>query len=50
MSRHLAVINAGGWGTALAVLLGNAGHAVRLWCRRAELAAEIESLKSQLQE
>ena len=43
MSRHLAVINAGGWGTALAVLLGNAGHAVRLWCRRAELAAEIES-------
>jgi glycerol-3-phosphate dehydrogenase (NAD(P)+) len=43
MSGHLAVINAGGWGTALAVLLGNAGHAVRLWCRRAELAAEIEA-------
>jgi glycerol-3-phosphate dehydrogenase (NAD(P)+) len=42
MPGHLAVINAGGWGTALAVLLGNAGHAVRLWCRRAELAAEIE--------
>ena len=41
MSEHLAVINAGGWGTALAVLLGNAGHQVRLWCRRAELAAEI---------
>ncbi|MBV9329317.1 MAG: NAD(P)-dependent glycerol-3-phosphate dehydrogenase [Chloroflexi bacterium] len=42
MPGHLAVINAGGWGTALAVLLGNAGHPVRLWCRRAELAAEIE--------
>jgi glycerol-3-phosphate dehydrogenase (NAD(P)+) len=42
MPGHLAVINAGGWGTALAVLLGNAGHSVRLWCRRAELAAEIE--------
>jgi glycerol-3-phosphate dehydrogenase (NAD(P)+) len=41
MPGHLAVINAGGWGTALAVLLGNAGYAVRLWCRRAELAAEI---------
>jgi glycerol-3-phosphate dehydrogenase (NAD(P)+) len=42
MPGHLAVINAGGWGTALAVVLGNAGHPVRLWCRRAELAAEIE--------
>jgi glycerol-3-phosphate dehydrogenase (NAD(P)+) len=41
MAGHLAVVNAGGWGTALSVLLGNAGHEVRLWCRRAELAAEI---------
>jgi glycerol-3-phosphate dehydrogenase (NAD(P)+) len=41
MPEHLAVINAGGWGTALSVLLGNAGHDVRLWCRRAELAEEI---------
>jgi glycerol-3-phosphate dehydrogenase (NAD(P)+) len=43
MAGHLAVINAGGWGTALAVLLGNRGHQVRLWCRRAELAADIEA-------
>jgi glycerol-3-phosphate dehydrogenase (NAD(P)+) len=43
MPEHLAVINAGGWGTALAVLLGNAGHQVRLWCRRAELASQIEA-------
>jgi glycerol-3-phosphate dehydrogenase (NAD(P)+) len=43
MPEHLAVINAGGWGTALAVVLGNAGHQVRLWCRRAELASEIEA-------
>ncbi len=41
MAGHFAVINAGGWGTALAVLLGDAGHATRLWCRRPELAAEI---------
>jgi len=41
MAAHLAVVNAGGWGTALSVLLANAGHEVRLWCRRAELAAEI---------
>jgi glycerol-3-phosphate dehydrogenase (NAD(P)+) len=42
---HLAVINAGGWGTALAVLLANAGHPVRLWCRRPELATELESVR-----
>src|SRR6266851_5763523 len=41
MAAHLAVVNAGGWGTALSVLLANAGHHVRLWCRRAELADEI---------
>jgi glycerol-3-phosphate dehydrogenase (NAD(P)+) len=42
MPGHLAIINAGGWGTALAVLLSSAGHDVRLWCRRAALAAEID--------
>jgi glycerol-3-phosphate dehydrogenase (NAD(P)+) len=41
MAGHLAVVNAGAWGTALAVLLAYAGHAVRLWCRRAALADEI---------
>lgn len=41
MAAHLAVVNAGGWGTALAVLLGRGGHTVRLWCRRAALAEEI---------
>jgi len=41
MAGHLAVINAGGWGTALAVLLANAGHEVRLWCRRPEQRMEI---------
>src|ERR1051326_7337340 len=43
MPSRVAVINAGGWGTALAVLLGNAGHEVRLWCRRGELASELSS-------
>jgi glycerol-3-phosphate dehydrogenase (NAD(P)+) len=41
MPGHLAVINAGGWGTALAVLVARGGSDVRLWCRRAELADEI---------
>jgi glycerol-3-phosphate dehydrogenase (NAD(P)+) len=43
MAGHVAVINAGGWGTALAVLLAKSGRDVRLWCRRAELAADIQS-------
>jgi glycerol-3-phosphate dehydrogenase (NAD(P)+) len=42
MSGHLAVVNAGGWGTALAVILGNMGGDVQLWCRRPEQADEIE--------
>ncbi len=43
MVGHLAVVNAGGWGTALAVLLAGHGHEVRLWCRRPELAANLST-------
>ena len=38
----LAVIGAGSWGTAAAVLLAQNGHDVMLWARRPELAACIE--------
>ncbi|HEV7664510.1 MAG TPA: NAD(P)H-dependent glycerol-3-phosphate dehydrogenase, partial [Chloroflexota bacterium] len=41
MPGHLAIVNAGGWGTALAVLLAKSDRDVRLWCRRSELASEI---------
>ena len=37
----VAVLNAGGWGTALAALLGRSGHAVRLWARREEQSAAM---------
>ncbi|MPZ15850.1 MAG: NAD(P)H-dependent glycerol-3-phosphate dehydrogenase [Chloroflexi bacterium] len=37
----VAVINAGGWGTALAVKLANQGYGVRLWARRPEMASRI---------
>lgn len=37
----IAILNAGGWGTALGVLLARGGHRVRLWARRPELAAAI---------
>ena len=36
---EVAVLNAGGWGTALAIVLARNGHAVRLWARRPEQAA-----------
>jgi len=34
----IAVIGAGGWGTALAILAATNGHQVALWARRCELA------------
>jgi glycerol-3-phosphate dehydrogenase (NAD(P)+) len=37
----VAIINAGGWGTALAIKLAKQGHQVRLWARRPEMAACI---------
>lgn len=37
----VAVLNAGGWGTALAVVLARGGHQVRLWARRPEQAEAL---------
>ncbi len=41
MSHDAVVLGAGGWGTALAVLLADNGHGVRLWARRPEFAEEL---------
>ena len=41
MGERICIVNAGGWGTALAVLLGSKGYEVRLWARRRDLAEEI---------
>lgn len=41
VSEAVCVVNAGGWGTALSVLLARKGHAVRLWARRPELAQRV---------
>jgi len=38
----VAVIGAGGWGTALACVLARAGNAVRLWARRPEFAEHLQ--------
>jgi glycerol-3-phosphate dehydrogenase (NAD(P)+) len=41
MSRSVAVIGAGSWGTALSVHLGRIGHDVRLWGRDAALVRDM---------
>src|ERR671928_1054016 len=41
---RIAIIGAGGWGTALGLVAGRAGHEVRLWSRSAEV---VESLNSE---
>ncbi|MBO0726174.1 MAG: NAD(P)-dependent glycerol-3-phosphate dehydrogenase [Blastocatellia bacterium] len=37
--KEIAVIGAGGWGTALALVAARAGHHVRLWAHSAEVAS-----------
>jgi glycerol-3-phosphate dehydrogenase (NAD(P)+) len=41
MKRKIGVIGAGGWGTAIALLLAKNGHAVTLWARREELCRDL---------
>jgi len=42
---RIGIVGAGAWGTALAIAGHRAGHAVRLWARRAELAEEIATTR-----
>jgi glycerol-3-phosphate dehydrogenase (NAD(P)+) len=44
-SEDIAVIGAGSYGTCLAVLFGNAGHRVSLYCRGADEAAAIDAAR-----
>ena len=39
--KRVAIIGAGSWGTALAVVAARAGHSVRLWSRNAEVVSSI---------
>ncbi len=43
MTARIAVLGAGAWGTALAVLAVQAGNDVRLWARRPEIADSINA-------
>lgn len=39
--RRIAIVGDGGWGTALALVLDHAGHAVTLWSHDAAYAADL---------
>jgi len=43
--KHVAIIGAGSWGTALAISLVSAGHKVRLWTRREKAAEQMRQLR-----
>ncbi|MDI3256231.1 MAG: NAD(P)H-dependent glycerol-3-phosphate dehydrogenase [Kyrpidia sp.] len=43
---EIAVLGAGSWGTALAGVLADNGHDVRLWARRTDVAVEINGLRT----
>jgi len=43
--EDIAVVGAGSYGTCLAMLFGNAGHRVSLYCRGKEQAAELETTR-----
>ncbi|HIE13300.1 MAG TPA: glycerol-3-phosphate dehydrogenase, partial [Desulfotomaculum sp.] len=45
---QIAVLGGGGWGTALACLLAGKGYAVRLWARRQEHAAALNTRRENL--
>src|SRR5437867_327647 len=41
MGRRIAIIGAGSWGTALAIIAARAGHDVRIWSRNAVVVDSI---------
>jgi len=43
VTRTVAVLGAGSWGTALSVHLSRVGHDVRLWARDASLVADVSA-------
>lgn len=44
--KEVAVLGAGSWGTALAMVLADNGHKVSLWARRKELVEEINQRRT----
>lgn len=45
IKQRIAIIGAGSWGTALAIVAARAGHDVHLWSRTPEVAASINETR-----
>lgn len=48
MTQNIAVMGAGSWGTALAILLSKNGHNVTLWCFQEEEKLSLEKSRENL--
>ena len=46
--KRIAIIGAGSWGTALAVIAARAGHSVSLWSRNSEVVSSINERRVNL--
>jgi len=46
--KKIAILGAGSWGTALAVMLSKKGIDVKLWCRGAEQAFQLVNIRENL--
>src|SRR6185503_17604530 len=46
--KQIAIIGAGSWGTAMAVVAARAGHDVRLWSRNAAVVSSINEQRVNL--
>ena len=46
MTKQIAIVGAGSWGTALAVVAARAGHSVSLWSRDPDLANSINQQRT----
>lgn len=45
MEKRIGIVGAGGWGTALSILLASKGHVVDLWTLEDEVAREINAFR-----
>lgn len=47
-TKHIAIIGAGSWGTALALVAARAGHAVKLWAHSREVVEALSQRRENL--